>query len=288
MPVADSNSPAPLVYSPRSLGEALALFVPNPQAQILAGGTAGQTTDAGRGIRLAPVTISIHLADDLRKVTYGERFLDLGAGLTLNQLLSVGGTWVPPVLKEAAQVIGTSALRNLATVGGNLCQKGTRGDLLPVLYLLGAQFEFRNLRGSRWVSAQSAAEEDKMTFQSGEILTRIRLPQEDWPQSFYAKIGNLRTPWEERLSVVSLARAKNSQLESWKMVFHLPHSGLIRLKELEAELAGQRLPLGVRVRTLALESIGQALDRLPVPPSLFQRDRVIHMTQWILTRFNDD
>ena len=285
---ADVEGPAPLVYSPRSLGEALSLFVPNPQAQLFSGGTAWQTEHLSTAIKLPPVTISLHLAEDLRKVTYGERFLDLGGALSLNQLLMVGGAWVPPVLKDAARAIGTSALRNLATLGGNLCQKGILGDLFPVLHLLGAQFEIRNLRGSRGLAAQKVADEGTVLLSPGEILTRVRIPQDDWPLGFYQKIGNIRTPWDERLALAGLARIKNNQLEALRLSFHLPHSGLVRVRDLEAELSGQSLPLAHRVRAQALERIDEALGQMPVPASVFQRDRVMHMTRWILTRLDDE
>lgn len=283
-----AEGPVPLVYSPRSLAEALALFVPNPRAELFAGGTAWQTEHLSTSIRLPAVTISLHLAEDLRRVTYGERTLDLGAGLTLNQLLSVGGAWVPELLKEAARVIGTSALRSLATLGGNVCQQGVLGDLVPALSLLGAQFEVRNLRGGRWITAQGVVEEGRLNLGPGEILTRIRLPQETWPQWFYHKIGNIRTPWDERLALAALARTKVGQLEALKLAFHLPHSGLLRVRELEAELAGQGLPLSHRMRSHALEKIDEALTLLPIPASVFQRDRILHMTRWVMTRLVDD
>ena len=282
------DGPAPLIYSPRSLAEALALFVPNPQAQVFAGGTTWQTEPGSQAIRLSLVTISLHAADDLRKVTYGERFLDLGATLSLNQLLSVGGTWIAPVLKDAARAIGTSALRNLATLGGNLAQKGALGDLFPVLHLLGAQFEARSLRGSRWMTSQQVAEDGRISLTAGEILTKIRIPQEDWPLGFYQKIGNIRTPWDERLAMTALARIKNGQLEGVRFSFHLPHSGLLRVRALEAELAGQGLPLSHKVRAQTVKRVDEALGLLPIPASVFQRDRIIHMTRWILTRLEDE
>jgi xanthine dehydrogenase FAD-binding subunit len=285
---AAGEGPAPLVYSPRSLAEALALFVPNPQAQLFAGGTAWQTEHLTTAIPLPPVTISLHLTEDLRRVTYGERTLDLGAGMSLNQLLLVGSPWVPDILKQAARVIGTSALRNLATLGGNLCQKAGPGDLFPALYLLGAQFEIRNLKGGRWATAQAVVEAGSLALGPGEILTRIRLPQDEWTQTFYQKIGNIRTPWDERIALGGLARTKNSQLEALRLTFHLPHSGFVRLRDLEAELAGQSLPLANRVRNQALTRVQDALDQLPRAPSPFQRDRVVHMTRWLLTRLDVD
>jgi len=285
---AAGEGPAPLVYSPRSLGEALALFVPNPNARIFAGGTAWQTDALAPTIRLPAVTVSLHLAEDLRKVVYGERTLDLGAGMSLNQVLSVGGPWVPSLLKEAARVIGTSALRNLATLGGNLCQTGVLGDLFPPLLLLGAQFEIRHLRGGRWVSAQQVADDGRLVLGAGEILHRVRVPQDLWTQTFYQKIGNIRTPWDERIALAALGRSRDGQLEALRLVFHLPHTGLVRLRDLEAELAGQSLPLAHRTRTQAVKRIEEALDGLEVAASQFQRDRVVHMARWVLTRLDDD
>lgn len=282
------NGPSPLVYSPRSLAEALALFVANPHARVLAGGTAGPVGDESDWIDLAPVTISLHLAEDLKKVAYGERSLDLGGGLTLNQLLMVGGTWVPPILKEASRIIGNSSLRNLATLGGNLCQPGVLGDLFPPLVLLGGQIEFRNLRGGRWVTAASRADERDFALAPGEILSRVRVPQEEWPLWFYQKIGNIRTPWDERLALCAVARSKNGLLEALRLAFHIPHAGLVRVRELEAELAGLSLPLSHRVRSQSLERIAEAVDALPIRASTFQRDRVLHMTRWVLTRLDDD
>jgi len=282
------DGPAPLVYSPRSLAEALALFVPNPQAQLFAGGTAWRTEHLSTAISLPPVTISLHLTEDLKKVAYGERSLDLGAGLSLNQILLVAGPWVPDLLRQAALVIGTSALRNLATLGGNLCQPGSLGDLFLALFLLGSQFEVRNLRGSRWVTAQTVVEDGVFSLGPGEILTRVRIPQEEWTQTFYQKIGNIRTPWDERIALAALARTKNSQLEALRMAYQLPHSGFVRVRDLEAELAGQPLPLSHRVRNQALERVEAALEVLPSQASQFQRDRVVHMTRWVLTRLNVD
>jgi len=281
------DGPPPLIYSPRSLAEALALFVPNPHAKLFAGGTSWPDSQSGT-VPLPAVTISLHWTEDLKKVTYGERFLDLGGGLTLNQLLSVRGPWVPAILKHAASVIGTSALRNLATVAGNLCRKDVLGDLFPCLYLLGAQFEARNLRGSRWISAQDVADQGRLTLLAGEILTRVRIPQGEWPLSFYQKIGTIRTPRDERISLAAIARTKTGQLETLRFAFHLPHVGLLRVRDLEAELQGQRLPLPHRVRQVALDAVAEGLERLPESPSMFQRDRVQHMTRWILTRLEEE
>ena len=138
------------------------------------------------------------------------------------------------------------------------------------------------------MTSQQVAEDGRISLTAGEILTKIRIPQEDWPLGFYQKIGNIRTPWDERLAMTALARIKNGQLEGVRFSFHLPHSGLLRVRALEAELAGQGLPLSHKVRAQTVKRVDEALGLLPIPASVFQRDRIIHMTRWILTRLEDE
>ena len=279
---------APLVYSPRSLAEALALFVANPQAQIFAGGTSWSADADSSMILLAPVTISLSLAEDMRRIAYGERYIDLGAAISLNQLLAVGGPWIPDLLKRASREIGTSALRNLATLGGNLCQKEIIGDLVPIFHLLGGQLELRSLKGSRWVTLQQVVEEDRVPLTPGEVVSRIRIPQETWDLTFYRKIGSIRTPSDERLSLSALVRTKNGQLEQLRFSFHFPFHGLVRVREIEAELSGQNLPLSSHDRSHALKRLEESLEDLPTTVSTFQRDRMLHMTRWLFTRLDDE
>ncbi|MEI8094846.1 MAG: FAD binding domain-containing protein [Spirochaetales bacterium] len=270
----------PLVYSPRTLSETLAFLSANPGCQIIAGGTARNPEVA--------VAVSLHQLDELKRITLGERALDLGAGVTLAALLALPDSQVPRVLKEALRSIGTSALRNLATLGGNVCQRGFFGDLVPVLLLLGAQFELRGQRTSRWVAAQDFGEHGHVELSGGEVLVRVRLPLEDPGVHFYQKIGSFRSAWDERLSMVCLATPKNGLISRFRLVFSLPQSGLVRHRDLEADLTGQRLPLSARERATVLERLDEYLGHLPLPASVFQRERILHLARWVLTRLEDD
>ena len=284
----DEDNLPPLVHTPKTLTEALALLNAYPKAQLWAGGTASPEQDFGSPIRLPTTVVSLHLVDELKRVQYGDRFVDLGAGMPLNQVLHVVKAFLNPALRQAILATGYTALRNLATLGGNLCQKGFFGDLFPVLHLIGAQFEFRGVRSSRWLTSTQVSDQGRLTPLAGEILTRVRIPQEEWPHFFYQKIGNFRTPWDERLSMTALARTKHGLVEALRLIFYLPHTGLLRHRGLEAEFVGQRVPFAPRLRQEALKSIQEAMQGLSLPPSLFQKDRVLHMTRWVLSQIQDD
>jgi CO/xanthine dehydrogenase FAD-binding subunit len=160
--------------------------------------------------------------------------------------------------------------------------------LFPVLLLLGAQLEIRGGRTARWVATQELVEKGSLVLGTGELVSRVRLPLEPPGLFFYQKIGSFRSAWDERLSMVCLASQQNGLLSRFRLAFSLPHVGVLRPRELEAQLPGRRLPLPLTERERLLERLDSFLGEMPVPASVFQRERVLHLTRWVLTRLEED
>ena len=56
-----------------------------------------------------------------------------------------------PILAQAASKVGSTAIRNLGTIGGNLCHNEPGADLPPALLALNAAVELRSGKGTRKV-----------------------------------------------------------------------------------------------------------------------------------------
>lgn len=54
-----------------------------------------------------------------------------------------------PVLAQAAEKVSSTAIRNLGTIGGNVCHNELGADLPPVLLTLNASAELRSRKGKR-------------------------------------------------------------------------------------------------------------------------------------------
>lgn len=100
--------------APRSLAEAAAILEgEGPRAMLLAGGTDLLPNMKRR--QQAPATlVALRNVPELRR--NGEA---LGAALTLTQLLQKQD--LPAALRQSAAQVATPHLRNMATIGGNLC-----------------------------------------------------------------------------------------------------------------------------------------------------------------------
>ena len=90
-----------------------------------------------------------------------------------------------PALAQAIAAVGSPALREQATVGGNLGRAAPASDLLPVLLAMDAEVETVSRSGSRRLSVDSFLRASRATeLGRGELVRSVHLP-EARPSSAY-------------------------------------------------------------------------------------------------------
>jgi 4-hydroxybenzoyl-CoA reductase subunit beta len=100
--------------TPRTVAEAAKILAgEGPQAMLVAGGT-DLLPNMKRRHQTPKVLVSLKGIESLKKVNG-----TLGSGLTLSEVLAVEG--IPTALRQAAAQVATPHLRNMGTLGGNLC-----------------------------------------------------------------------------------------------------------------------------------------------------------------------
>jgi xanthine dehydrogenase YagS FAD-binding subunit len=79
----------------------------------------------GPQLKIPKVLINVKRIAEMKQITYDEEFgLKIGAAVTLNQLEASELICKKfPILSQAARQVGTTQIRNMGTVGGNLCQR---------------------------------------------------------------------------------------------------------------------------------------------------------------------
>jgi len=108
-------------HAPRSVAEAARILAgEGPTAMLIAGGT-DLVPNMKRRHQSPKTLVSLRRVDELRKVSNGTG-LTLGAGLALSEVVDsakVRGAYTG--LYQAAAQVATVHLRNMGTLGGNLC-----------------------------------------------------------------------------------------------------------------------------------------------------------------------
>ncbi len=141
-------------HRPKTLEEAWRLADSDAEARFVAGGT--DVMVRIREGKIAPdALISLAGISELVRVELGPPLI-LGAGLRVADLQSHAGLGrVLPVLGQAAALLGSVQIRNVATLGGNLCNASPCADLAPPLLVHEARLRIASAMGTREVPLAS-------------------------------------------------------------------------------------------------------------------------------------
>ena len=226
------------IYFPTGFQELFSIWDRLRDAVLYAGGTGHirycEPSEVPQSI------ISLDKLEELKKISRTERYIEIGAMVTLNKIIHLGKI-VPEALIRCLECIGGPELRNLATLGGNICNPYERLDLAGPMIALDAQYELRSEQSSMWIPASRFSSLiTPSAFEEHELLTRVRVPLEPWTFSCYRKFKT-RSDDSPGSNIIFILRNQKNILTGIRVVY----SGriILREKNSEAMLAGKRLPL---------------------------------------------
>lgn len=203
------------IYQPKTVKEALEMKKSYPEALILAGGSdiliqCREGRLAGRDV------ISIYDLDDLRGIC-----LEADGTILIRPLTSFSHITNNPIIQknipslgDAVNQIGGPQIRNIGTIGGNICNGVTSADSATTLKTYDAILEIASLEGIRVLPyAEFSLGAGKVDLREGEILTGIRIKKESYDKTFaqYIKYSMRRA-----MDIATLACSVNVRLSDDK------------------------------------------------------------------------
>jgi len=230
------------IFSPSNYAEFFSTWEDNPSAVLFAGAT-GLIRGQGRMILdLPPLIISLDKLEELHRISRTERYLEIGAMVKLNQIINLGKV-VPGIFRDCLENIGGLQIRNMATIGGNICSPEGRLDCPAALCALDAQYELKNAQTSRWISALRFSSLPGLSALGlRELLTRIRIPIDQWDISAYIKFSGQAI---RSKAAVFLAKTQKNTLSDIRFIYKA--DSILRDRNSESILVGKRLPISRRI-----------------------------------------
>ena len=247
------------LYEAESPAHAIELLREYPEAKIIAGGS--DVLIKIREGELAGCTlVSIQKLDELRGINYGT-----DGAIRIGSLTSMSRLAQDPiilkhfsVLAEAAETIGGPQLRNIATIGGNVCNGVTSADTASTLLAYDAVMEYQGIGGKRLVHIKDhyiAA--GKTLMEHDEILAAIVIPKESHENCFghYIKYA-----MREALDIATLGCSANVRLsedkgsiERLRLAYGV--AGPVPLRSASAEAAAAGRTISKETVNLAAKAI---------------------------------
>ena len=138
--------------------------------------------------------------------------------------------------------MGAIALRNTATIGGNIGNASPKGDLPQPLILLDAEIVLRNCDEERIMTLDEFILGSKKTaLRDDEIIYKIIIPPVSYSYAYYRKIGTRKANAISKLSLSSLIRIEDGVITDFRAASGAAGPRVIRSRESENILKGKRI-----------------------------------------------
>ena len=234
-------------FSPVSLEEALEILEARSDLVLLAGGT-DTGPDIKNGKLKVPKAMDIFKLKELKKIELYEREMRIGSCVTDADLAendNVGHYF--PILREAAFLSAAPAVRNRATIGGNLCTASGAADLPVALLALDGKVCLQSKKGERVLSVEDFIKGyRKADLKPGEILREIIIPLpkaeavRTRAQKFY-KRGSRAALTLSRVALAFVASVDNGVISDFRAAAGSMSPIPVRLPQLEALLKKKKI-----------------------------------------------
>ncbi len=191
-------------FRPDNIDELLYIIDKEP-CHIFAGGTdimirKRQWQGAERKFTQSVVYIN-HL-ENLRGIIETEKTYEI---LTLTTQTDIVESDLPDYMKVPFSLMSSPAIRNVATVGGNIVNAAAVADSLPIFYALDASVELLSQDGIRVLKIEDFIKDKYKTARAqNEILTKVIIPKYYEKGFFYKKLGQRKASILSKVSVFVL------------------------------------------------------------------------------------
>jgi len=240
--------------APTSIAEA-AEALASGNVTVLAGGTDLMLQLEAKG---AATLMNIRRVEEMRGVDEDGGRIRIGALTTVTEVMSdavIAAT--APVIAQTADRFASNQIRNMATIGGNICNASPAGDMIIPLMLLDAEVELASWRDGK-VESRSVALADFFTGPGRtvradtELMTAISYarPAEEFVAGF-DKTGPRPALEISMVSVGVAGLRANGGLQAPRIAYGSVAPTPIRALKAEAVLDGNSLSEDIIAAVLA-------------------------------------
>lgn len=241
------DAPAfPMTVLPNTLNELFEALNRQPHAILYAGGTDLLVKLRNSKAYQHSLLICLEQVKELKNI-YRESndTVFIGACCTHSQLLSNPLIQQKfPILIQALKSLGSPPIRNMGTIGGNICTASPAGDTLPPLYVLDAEVEICSKDQSRRMPIKDfILGPGKTALKKGEILYGLWLEDNnDYNIHHFEKVGQRRSLAISIASLAALIRTTETGIvEKARFAWGSVGPAIVTSEEAEAAITGRTL-----------------------------------------------
>ncbi len=231
-------------YRVTSLNEALKLVNELEDFKVVAGGT-----DLVMDLKIKryiPKNII-----DISRVKELDYIVDEGDKIRIGALTRLQEIVDSPIIREKAYVLAEAVnqmaswqIRNMATIGGNLCNASPAADTAPPLYVLNAELKLVSVEGERIVPVTKFFHGPRKTeLKKNELLAEIIIPVEKDAGASAIKLGRRNAFTLSIVAVATLVKVSDNKFADVRVALNSVAPTPVRAPSVEKALIGKEVSL---------------------------------------------
>ena len=234
-------------YNASTVKEAVELLGAHPDARIISGGS-DVLIKIREGKLAGTSLVCIRDIEEIKGVRLAENGdIYIGAGTTFSHITN------DPIIQEHIAVLGEAVdqvggpqVRNIGTIGGNICNGAVSADSAPTVFSLNARLHLVSSEGERVVPVHEFyLGPGRVALKKDEILTHVIIPKAEYDgyKGHYVKYSmrNAMDIATISCSVVSKADLDANILEDVRITFGVAAPVTNRCKNAELALKGMEI-----------------------------------------------
>lgn len=171
--------------------------------------------------------------EELHEISVKDGITHIGACATQTDILESSLLW--GVFRDVVSCMSCPSIRNLATIGGNICNASPAGDLILLMSLLDANVVVQSLHGRKTIKIHDfITGPGKTVLKEDELLTEFCF--EDSLRSysyFYKKVGTRKANALSKLSFAGAAKYSGNTVSDIRIAIGAVAPVVVRSAEIE-------------------------------------------------------
>ncbi|MEY8000857.1 xanthine dehydrogenase family protein subunit M [Clostridium sp. Mt-5] len=177
---------------------------------------------------------------EMKKILENEEYIRIGASCTFTDIIE--SELAPAILKEAASQIAAPAIRNLGTVGGNICNGSPKADSALIFFATDSKLRLVSSRGERVIPiTEFYLGRNKTSLQPDELLVEIFMDKTGLDNYYYKKVGARNALAISRVSFAAVINIENGKIVNCMTAFGAVSDVVLRRKDIDAMLIGKTI-----------------------------------------------
>lgn len=195
---------------------------------------------------------------EMKNILEDKEYIHIGAVCTFTDIIE--NKLTPNILREAVSQIAAPAIRNLGTVGGNICNGSPKADSALIFFATDSKLRLVSFRGERIIPiTEFYLGRKKTTLEKDELLVEILMKKKGLTNYYYKKVGARNALAISRVSFAAVLNVESSRIANCSTAFGAVSDVIIRRSDIDAMLIGKTIKEAKAVKEKYLAAYDEAI-----------------------------